>query len=147
MFNRYFDDERGEIYIATVKLFDEIKKGKFDAYTSPYAVDELKNAPEPKRSQMLGLIDEYKINMLKASIEAEKLADAYIKNGIIPKGSDYDAKHIAVASINKVDYILSLNFRHINRVLTKTLFLAINKINGYNNDITIYSPMEVIENG
>jgi hypothetical protein len=38
IFNRYFDVER-EAYLATVQLFNEIKAGKFDPYTSVYVID------------------------------------------------------------------------------------------------------------
>ena len=48
MFNYYFDAERNA-HADTVKLFEEIKAGKYKAYTSAYAIDELMDAPEEKR--------------------------------------------------------------------------------------------------
>ena len=52
--------------------------------------------------------------------------------------------HIAIATINDLDYIFSLNFQHINRHKTKIMTSYININNGYKS-INICSPMEVIE--
>jgi hypothetical protein len=50
--------------------------------------------------------------------------------------------HIAIAAINELDMIVSMNFRHI--VTRKTIrgTASINVLNGYR-AIEIYSPMEV----
>ena len=42
MFNYYFDTER-DAHADTVKLFNEIQAGKYDAYTSVYVIDELED--------------------------------------------------------------------------------------------------------
>jgi predicted nucleic acid-binding protein len=47
MFNYYFDTDR-EGHADTVKLFETIKEGKYEAYTSYLTVLELENAKEPK---------------------------------------------------------------------------------------------------
>ena len=145
IFNRYFDTEYKNEHEASRQLFTEIKAGKFDAYTSKYTYDELSDAPEPKRSNMLDLIDEYKIKVLGDTDEILALAKDYIAKGVIPKSSVYDARHIACASINGIEHIISLNFSHINRLKTKEQVPAVNKLNGYNGEITINTPMEIIE--
>ena len=55
MFNYYFDADR-DAHADTVKLFKEIRSGKYEAYTSAYVMDELIESDEPKRSNMLALI-------------------------------------------------------------------------------------------
>lgn len=52
--------------------------------------------------------------------------------------------HIAVASINNLDAIISWNFAHIVKLKTKKEVVGINAISGYK-EIDIYSPWEVIE--
>ena len=47
MFNYYFDKER-EAHADTVRLFEEIKAGKYQAYTSGYAIREISRAPEER---------------------------------------------------------------------------------------------------
>jgi len=145
IFNRYFDTEYIDVNPATIQLFAEIKAGKFDAYTSDYTYEELNVSAEPKRSKMLALIDNFKIKILDGSPIISALARDYISKGIIPPASVVDARHIACASINGIERIISVNFSHINRAKTKELVPAINKLNGYSAEITINTPMEIIE--
>ena len=75
VFNHYFDTDR-EAHAATVKLFKEIQADKYDAYTSAYVVEELEDAKEPKRSNMLALILECNIKVL--GVEYERIFQAPI---------------------------------------------------------------------
>jgi predicted nucleic acid-binding protein len=143
IFNHFFDTDR-DAHAATIKLFKEIRDGKYEAYTSLYVTDELEAAQEPKRSMMLGLITEYDVKVLDMSDEARDLADMYVNEGVIPVKFTYDALHIAVATTNDLEYVLSLNFKHINKVKTKTMTSTINIREGYR-PVTIASPMEVVE--
>ena len=143
MFNYYFDIER-DAHADTVKLFEEIRAGKYQAFTSPYAIGELEKAPEEKYLKMLGLIEEYNITMLSASDEADKLGALYQERGILPARSTVDAQHIAVATINDMDMILSLNFEHIVRKKTLEMTGYLNTELGYR-PIKIHSPMEVVD--
>ena len=142
MFNYYFDTER-DAHADTVKLFDEIKAGKYEAYTSVHVIDELGEAKEPKRSSMLNLIKYYNINVLDYSDEARDLADIYVNEGVIPASKRLDSLHIAIATVNELEYIFSFNFQHINRVKTKTMTNLINSRESYKS-ITITVPAEVI---
>ena len=143
MFNYYFEPER-EAYADTVKLFEEIKEGKYQAYTSVYTIAEIEEAPIEKAKKMTDLITKFGIIILDASEEAETLAEAYLKQGIIPPGSIVDAQHIAEASISDIDMILSLNFRHIVRKKTVTMTGLVNISIGYR-PVEIHSPMEVVD--
>jgi len=49
-----------------------------------------------------------------------------------------------ILTVNEMDIILTFNFKHINKLKTKTLIPAINLILGYKN-IIIAQPEEVIE--
>ncbi|MDR0388822.1 MAG: PIN domain-containing protein [Spirochaetaceae bacterium] len=143
MFNYYFDTHK-EANPATIKFFEAINSGQFEAYTSIYAVEELENAPEPKRSNMLNLISKYNILVLPGSNEALNLAKKYISSGIIPEKKLIDALQIAIASLHGISMILSFNFSHINKVKTKIMVPAVNQIEGFQN-IIITQPQEVID--
>ena len=112
LFNFYVDQDR-DAHAATVKLFKEIAAKKYDAFTSRYVVDELLNAPKVKRDRMLDLIQEYGLPILEPKNEAAKLADLYVAEGVIPKKYRTDGLHIALAAVNDLDIIISMNFRHI----------------------------------
>ena len=144
VFNHYFDTDR-EAHAATVKLFHEILVGKYEAYTSVYVVDELEDAKEPKRSNMLALIGRYGIAVLDENEEAKRLADIYVSEEIIPTKYYYDGLHISIATTNDLEFIFSLNFKHINKVKTKAMTSIVNIREGYR-PITIASPLEVMEN-
>jgi hypothetical protein len=143
VFGRYFEDGR-DYNKETKTLFDVmIPTGDVQAYTSSYVVDELEKAPEPKRSQMLELIERFDITVLEYNPEAEKLALSYTDAEIIPVKFMADAVHIAVASVNSLECIVSLNFRHINKLKTKLAVEIINKVKGYGTPF-IVTPMEII---
>ena len=143
MFNYYFD-ERRDAHPAVVAFFEAIGRGEFDGYTSAITYRELIAAPEPKRTKMLELINKYHITLLEESDGSIKLADVYIKNGVIPEKKQLDARHIAIATVNAIDMILSYNFKHINKLKTKTMIPAINQIEGYRT-IIIAQSEEVID--
>ncbi len=46
MFNFPFVDDAPQYKADTLRLFEEIKAGKFQAFTSTYVIDELKNAAD-----------------------------------------------------------------------------------------------------
>jgi len=142
IFNYYFELER-EAHADTVRLFEEIRNGKYQAFTSTYAVNELLRAPDDKRDKMIALIDQYGITTLPVSEEANRLGALYVKEGIIPPSVLTDALHIAVATVNALDMILSLNFRHIVRKKTVELTALVNVKEGYRK-VDIYAPMEVV---
>lgn len=145
LFNFYVDTNRDFAHIDTVKLFKEIATGKYEAFTSRYVLDELGKAPESKREIMLNLILEYDIPILEPSDEAAKLADLYVAEKVIPPKYRTDGLHIALAAVNDLDMIISMNFQHIVKRKTIKMTGHINIMNGYR-IIEIYSPMEVVEN-
>jgi hypothetical protein len=55
--------------------------------------------------------------------EAIKLADNYIAENVVGKSSLEDCRHIAIASLYKVDVLASWNFKHI---------VNLDRIRGYN---------------
>jgi len=144
LFNYFFDTDR-DGHSDTVKLFKEIQAGKYEAYTSSYVLDELEETKdERKRESMFALIGEHNIIVIPGDDEAQNLASVYVNAGVIPAAKSYDSLHISIATINDLDYIFSFNFKHINRVKTKTMTSAINISEGYK-PITIATPGEVVE--
>ncbi|MDR1786257.1 MAG: hypothetical protein LBR23_07365 [Spirochaetaceae bacterium] len=141
MFNYYIDAER-DFHPDVVAMFEAAGRGAFTGFTSTYAVDELTAAPDPKRTAMLALIEKYNLRLIHFSPEIERLADAYITEGIVPAQKRIDALHIASASVSALDYIVTLNFKHMNKQKTKLLVSPVNLLRGYRG-ITICSPMEV----
>mgnify|MGYP002855036624 CR=1 FL=1 len=141
-FNYFFDDRKG--HYDVVRLFEAIKAGRFAGYTSQYVMDELKKAPEPKQTNMVNLINTHGIITLNGNPEAEALARKYREKGIIPHSQKMDSRHIAVASLYKLDTIVSYNFHHINRDKTKKLIPIVNATQNLRG-INFWTAREVFE--
>jgi hypothetical protein len=148
MFNFYFAPDKPGYRVLkgqVLQIFDLIKAGEYEPYTSVYVVEELDiTAGEEKREQMKRLILDYGVTILDKSDEAERLAAMYVMAGAVPSGYPTDAAHIAVAAVNGLDFIVSLNFEHIARPWTIERVRTVNISEGYNS-IGIYKPAEVLE--
>jgi len=142
MFNRFLEEGR-EFCRETRLMFEKFRTEKLIPYTSTYAVEELLNAPSPKKEQMLKLIPEYGIVVLDKTEDAEILADVYVQSGVVPVKCRTDGVHIATATINVMDFIISLNFTHINKARTRLLIEAVNRLKDYDTPI-ICTPAEVV---
>jgi hypothetical protein len=126
-------------------LFDLIKSGKYEPYTSIYAIEEIDTEPdEEKREKMRGLIPEYGVKVLDSMPEIERIADLYIQERAIPESHPIDADHIAITTVNGLDFIVSFNFTHIARPWTIERVRRVNGREGYKG-IGIYRPAEVLE--
>ena len=114
------------------------------AFTSRTVIEELEKAPPEKQQKMLDLILQQNIPILESNAQAERLADIYVAEKIIPIKYRTDGLHIALATVNDMDMIISMNFQHIVKRKTKIGTESINALNGYRS-IEIYTPMEVNE--
>lgn len=123
----------------THRFFDEISRGKY------LVIREINKASEEKRNMLFDIIGRYSINILDDEPEAERMADIYIQEGIMPAKYITDGLHIALATIHDMDIIVSWNFKHIVKRKTIIMTNVVNNREGYKN-IDIYSPSEVIEN-
>ena len=131
-----------EFQNASMELIDKFKRGEMIAVISELTTLELKDAPQEVQD-ILKEIPERKIEYVELTEEAVNLAGKYITEGVIGRGKLVDAEHIAIATINRVDVLVSWNFRHI---------VNLQKIRGYNSVnlkygyplLEIRSPLEVI---
>ena len=144
VFNFLFADDAPEKKADTIKLFKEIKDGKYRPYTSDAVLEELGKAPKEKFDRMFALIAQYSMITLPISEDIKRLATVFIREGVIPEKYPTDALHIAAATVNDLDYIVSYNFKHIVKVKTITMTESINLRENYKR-IGIYSPTEVID--
>jgi predicted nucleic acid-binding protein len=145
IFNFPFADDAPQYQADTLKLFAEIKAGKFKPFTSEYVPRELEITKDVEKvAKMKALIADYKITVIPASSEIERLAGVYVAAGIIPEKYKTDALHIAAATVAGHDFIVSLNFRHIVKHKTIIETEIINAREGYKR-VFIHTPAEVID--
>jgi predicted nucleic acid-binding protein len=142
VFGGCFDDEFKE---ASLKLFDEIRAGRFILLFSAATLRELKTAPEQVRGVLRSIPEQF-LEAIEETPEVIELRDAYLKAGIVTKKSTVDAEHIAAASVAGADIIVSWNFKHIVHYDKIRGYRAVNLLNRYSHLIAIHSPKEVINN-
>lgn len=138
----YFDIEFAK---ETKELFDNLENSRFDIMFSSVTEDELLNAPKQVR-EFLQTIPETLKKRVELSEEAVMLADTYIVENVVGKTSREDCFHIALATINKADILVSWNFKHIVNVIRIRGYNAVNLKLGYS-QIDIRSPNDIINYG
>jgi hypothetical protein len=149
VFSFYYEERLyGEYpaYKAQVqKLFNLIKAGEYKPYTSPITLQEIAKEPDQqKREKMAALIVEYDVTVLEETDEVSHLAALYVQEKAISPAWETDAVHIAMTTVNGLDFIVSLNFSHIARPWTVEKVRQVNMREGFN-PIGIYKPAEVLE--
>lgn len=135
----YFDDEFED---DTKQFFERIFKKDFLVYFSEVSETELSLAPDFVK-ELKNKIPKDCYRYLEIDDESRELAEAYIKEKILGKASLDDAYHIAIATINRLDVLVSWNFKHIVNYDKIKLFNSINLRLGYP-EIDIRSPKEFV---
>jgi predicted nucleic acid-binding protein len=144
VFNYFFDKER-KGHADTVHIFEAIGRGEYEAYTSTYVTFELERCHEPKRTNMLALIEKFGITILLTDDEVARMARIYVREGVVPVRYRLDGAHIAIATVHSLDGILSFNLQHINNDKTKELTASVNAREKYRG-LFIATPGEVLRN-
>jgi hypothetical protein len=134
-----FDEE---FAIWSIRLFDEIRSKSKVAVIADITLRELESAPENVRS-VLSNLPRGTVEKVYLKEESEQLASNYIKHRVVGKRNVIDAQHIAIASVEKVDVMVSWNFHHIVNLNRIRAFNAINLLLGYPM-LEIRSPREVV---
>lgn len=145
IFNFAFSQQSPDYKEATLRLLELVREGVYEGYISEVVIREINKAGKEKAEQLMGLILDLSPGRLEINAEIERLAEEYVKAGLIPVRYTEDASHIAVASFYEIDIILSWNFEHMVKFKTKKGVVGINTLLGYK-PVEILTPLEVIEN-
>jgi hypothetical protein len=139
VFGGVYDIEFDE---ASLQLFEKVKLGQVVCVYSDLTEGELFDAPEPVKNFFRDLPKE-NLEVVKITDEAITLAKNYIAENVVGKTSFDDCVHIALATIHKVDILISWNFKHIVNVYRIRGYNAVNLRLGYQT-LEIRSPKEII---
>ncbi len=138
----YFDEEFKD---ATIKLFERLIQDEVIFVVSDLLDLELINAPTHVRL-LLHSYPADKFQRIELTEEAIKLADTYINEKVVGKTSLEDCRHIALATIYKVDVLASWNFKHIVNLDRIKGYNSVNMRLGYS-IIEIRSPKDLVNYG
>ena len=128
---------------ASRRLIDAFKRGEIILVLSSLTSLEMQKAPAAVKA-VLEEVPEAHREYIDMTEEATKLAQNYINAEVIGAANYVDAQHIAMATVGRVDVLVSWNFRHI---------VNLQRIHGYNSVnlragyplLEIRSPEEVID--
>lgn len=134
-----FDEEFDEY---SVQLFDEFISGKKMPIISDVVMFELEGAPE-KVKNVLKRVPGDHIEYVSLNDESITLANAYLEDGVVTESSLSDARHIAIATVERVDVLVSWNYKHIVNINRIHMLNSVNLKLGYP-ILEIRSPREVL---
>jgi hypothetical protein len=119
-----------------------VQSGVITCVYSDLTEYELENAPEKVKNHFLNL-DRETTEFVEITEEIDELAKEYVRENVVGETSMDDCRHIACATINNVDYLVSWNFKHIVNVFRIRGYNSINLKNGYL-QLDIRSPKDII---
>lgn len=143
--NFLYADDAPEEKEITKEFFDLVKEEKHQIFISEVVEGEILRTPDPKRrKQLLDVI--HAIKVLSLTEECRMLAEDYISEGIIPMKYRPDALHIAIATLQGMDVLVTWNMEHMANPFTRIKIREINEKKGLK-IIDIATPEEVIASG
>jgi predicted nucleic acid-binding protein len=98
-------------------------------FVSPLVQRELERTEEPRRTAYLNLIRD--VPRVEMSEEASILAEGYISRGIFHRKYIADALHVALASVNKNDMLVTWDFGYIANVHRQSRVQLFNTVAGF----------------
>ncbi|MDR0830312.1 MAG: hypothetical protein LBN95_09430 [Prevotellaceae bacterium] len=131
-----------EFQAETSLFFDMVNSGEIICLYSDITENELVNAPERVKYFFENLTCEQK-QKVPITPEAFALAKNYVDENVVGQTSFDDCVHIATATVNRADMLVSWNFKHIVNVYRIKNYNSINLKLGYQ-IINIHSPKELV---
>ncbi|MEO6687282.1 MAG: hypothetical protein ABIN24_15025 [Dyadobacter sp.] len=126
----------------TAILFEKVNLGKIVCIYSDLTESELSYAPKKVRDFFINLKNE-NTDLVAVTPAALELANNYISENVVGQTSFDDCIHIAVATINEVDILVSWNFKHIVNIYRIRGYNSVNSLLGYK-VLDIRSPKEIV---
>ena len=136
----YYDKEFEE---DTLMFFQRIENKDFNVHLSEITNAELVLAPQ-RVKDVVKKIPADCLTLLQFTEEAQELSKHYIEEKALGQASLNDAYHIAIATIYRLDVLVSWNFKNIVNLDKIRQFNAINFKFGYP-FIDIRTPKELIK--
>jgi hypothetical protein len=95
------------------------ERKKYALHVSQLVIQEAAVGDAEAASKRLKVLDN--IPLLELTPEALALAKNFMENKLFPEKAKEDALHIAVATVERIDYLLTWNCRHIANAAIRNL--------------------------
>lgn len=136
---------RDIITIAHQQLTQEwwqIRRNDFDVFVSQIVLQEVNQGDAEAVQRRLEMIDS--VPEIEVNPEAVSLAQALVSDGVIPERAAADALHIAIATVQGMDYLLTWNLRHLANAAIRNAISDACRQRGYEAPV-ICTPEELLE--
>lgn len=124
------------------RLIEAIHSKKFIVMMSDVVLEEINAAPERVQKVVIDLPSNQQ-EFVYMTTEVIRLRNEYLERKILTPKSTDDATHVALATVNRADAIVSWNFKHIVRLDKMKQYNQVNFSLGYG-ILEIVSPKEVL---
>ena len=121
----------------------DLRRSKFQLYTSQAVVKETSQGDAQIATQRLEIIRDFELLELNQSVL--DLAEQFLERSSLPAKADVDAVHIAAATIHGMDYLLTWNCKHIANAQIQKKLAEISFDCGYELPI-LCTPYELLGN-
>lgn len=119
----------------------EVEKEKYDLFISESGINEASDGDISAAKLRLSKIEA--ISLLDIDERVLNLTKAILSSGIIPQKATVDALHISIATVHRIDFLLTWNCKHIaNANINNQLRKIITRL-GYEMPV-ICTPNELI---
>lgn len=126
---------------VTLQLWEEYSNN-FEFVISNVVVSEAREGNPIAAQRRLEMLAN--LPVVDMSSEAIMLVDKLIDAGAVPQHSRPDAQHIAIATVNNIEYLVSWNYKHIVNETKRQLINEVCHAAGFQ-PTTLCTPTELIE--
>ena len=139
-----FADDSPEKREVTIRFWDILKLGLYDVVISDILLIEISKSEIPLNQKLEDKLSDIVLEIASVNEDVFSLAQKYIDEGIIPQKYQDDALHIALATYNEADALISWNFKHMVKLKTIRGVNGINRMLGLK-ELEILTPQSWIQ--
>ena len=121
------------------KVFAANQFNQYDICISEIVLGELYKCREEKLDKLIVYLGKIEYTILREDDASRELAEGYIQENVLTRRHYLDLSHLAIASVNYCNVLLSWNFSHIVQHRTMTGVNITNRKFGYG-ELMLLSP-------
>ena len=133
-------DVRAAAWQQITNQWWENERPRYELFTSELVIVEASAGNSEAATRRIDALTD--IAELTVTDEVKELASKLVLEGGFPPGAEADALHVAVATVHRIDFLLTWNFRHIDNAVNKPTIRSICDVVGYSCP-EICTPMEL----
>jgi len=124
VFGALCDPDLPDRLLATRWVLDGLARERWEGFISTLVLEEVDRAPATVRITVE--LRRSGVIVLEESAESLEIARLYMASAAMPANAEYDARHLAVATVNGIHAVVSWNFRHMVNLDRRRQINAIN---------------------